>query len=181
MCHSDDDCIAQCLSGSPDAFRQLVTRYQRPVMAYLTKRLGDPEAAAEIAQESFVRAYFRLDTLRKGESFLSWLLGIAHNVMLETFRRHRRQRPLAAAVDPIAPSDSQSNEDDSELAEIVAGLPEIYREVTILRYFGGLSCAEVSNRLGIPLGTVTKRLSRAYQLLRESLAKPPLASREVTP
>jgi RNA polymerase sigma factor (sigma-70 family) len=150
-------------------------------MAYLVKRLGDPNAAAEMAQESFVRAYFRLNTLKKGESFFSWLLGIAHHVMLETFRRHRRERPLAAAGDPVAPSNTQSNEDDSELAEVVAALPDIYREVTILRYFGELSCADVGKRLGIPLGTVTKRLSRAYQLLREALATPPLESREVTP
>jgi RNA polymerase sigma-70 factor (ECF subfamily) len=139
-------------------------------MAYLTRQLGDPEAAAEMAQESLVRAYFRLNTLKKGEAFFSWLLGIAHRVMLETFRRHKRQRALSVVADPAAPTTEQAIDDDSELAEAVAALPDIYREVTVLRYFGGLTCAEVGTRLGVPIGTVTKRLSRAYQLLREALA-----------
>ncbi len=141
-------------------------------MTYLTRRLGDPEAAAEMMQESFVRAYFSLNTLHKREAFFSWLLGIAHRVMLETFRRHSRQRVLSEAADPIAPASDQNFEEGSELAEAVAALPDIYREVTVLRYFGGLSCADVSQRLGVPIGTVTKRLSRAYQLLREALASP---------
>ncbi len=173
MCQTDDDCIAQCLDGRPDAFRQLVLRYERPIMAYLIRRLGDPDAAAEVAQESFVRAYFRLNTLKKGDAFFAWLLGIAHRVMLETFRRHSRERALTAAVDPIAPATAeQPSDEDSELADAVAALPDIYREVTVLRYFGELSCAEVGQRLGVPIGTVTKRLSRAYQLLRETLAAP---------
>ena len=172
MCPTDDDLIAQCLDGRPDAYRQLVLRYERPIMAYLMRRLGDPEAAGEVAQESFVRAYFRLNTLKKGDAFFSWLLGIAHRVMLETFRRHRRQRALSEAADPVAAATDQTSDEDSELAEAVAALPDIYRDVTVLRYFGGLSCADVSQRLGLPIGTVTKRLSRAYQLLREALAPP---------
>jgi len=52
----------------------------------------------------------------------------------------------------------------------VAGLPEPYREVILLRYYGDCSCAEVAERLGVPLGTVTKRLSRAYDEMRRSLA-----------
>ena len=172
MCPSDDDCIDQCLNGRPDAFRQLVLRYERPVMSYLTRRLGDPEAAEEVAQESFVRAYFRLGTLKKGDAFFAWLLGISQRVMLESFRRHRRERGLSEAADPVDPSTDAATDGDSELAEAVAALPDVYRDVTVLRYFGGLSCAEVSERLGVPLGTVTKRLSRAYGLLRESLASP---------
>lgn len=139
-------------------------------MAYLTSRLGDREAAAEAAQESFVRAYFQLDTLRKGDAFFAWLMGIAQRVMLESFRREKRVKSLSEAAEPIAPATDDGVENDSELAEAVGRLPDIYREVTVLRYFGGLSCVEVSQRLGVPLGTVTKRLSRAYGLLREALA-----------
>lgn len=172
MSPTDDDCIQQCLNGRPDAFRQLVLRYQRPMTSYLMRRLADPEAAAEVAQESFVRAYFRLNTLKKGDAFFSWLLGIAQRVMLETFRQRRRERPLSKAMEPAAPTNDDCTEDDEELAQAVAALPDAYRDVTVLRYFGGLSCAEVSGRLGVPIGTVTKRLSRAYQLLREKLACP---------
>ena len=181
MSPSDQDCINQCLNGHPDEFRQLVLRYERPIMTYLASRLSDQEAAAEVAQESFVRAYFRLGTLRRSDAFFTWLMGIAQRVMLETFRRRQRTASLQDAMEPAAPSTTAVAENDMPLAEAVAGLPDIYREVTVLRYFGGLSCAEVSKRLGVPLGTVTKRLSRAYVLLRETLSRPEQRSSEVRP
>lgn len=169
MRESDLLCIEQCLNGHPDEYRQLVLKYEKPIMAYLIGRMGDAEAASEVAQESFVRAFFRLNTLKQGNSFFPWLASIAQRVMLETFRRRRRERSLSETANPVASSEDDGLENDGELAEAVDRLPDIYREVTILRYFGGLSCAEVGERLGIPLGTVTKRLSRAYALLRESL------------
>ena len=55
------------------------------------------------------------------------------------------------------------------VTEAVTRLPDTYREVIMLRFYGGRSCAEISHDLGVPLGTVTKRLSRAYALLREQL------------
>jgi len=58
---------------------------------------------------------------------------------------------------------------DYPLEEAVAALPETYRQVVLLRYYEGLSCLEVATRLGQPLGTVTKTLSRAYGLLRQEL------------
>jgi RNA polymerase sigma-70 factor (ECF subfamily) len=179
MCPSDERCIEQCLNGHPDEFRQLVHRYERPIMTYLQGRMGDAEAASEAAQETFVRAFFRLNALKKGSAFFPWLMGISHRVMLETFRRHRRVKSLSEAPDPIAPATDDGMKNDGELAEAVARLPDIYREVTILRYFGGLSCAEVGQRLGVPLGTVTKRLSRAYALLRIALAPSDAAAQEV--
>jgi RNA polymerase sigma factor (sigma-70 family) len=126
-----------------------------------------------------VRAFFRLGKLKKGHAFFPWLMGIAHRVMLEAFRRRRRFKSLSDGAELIAESSSDNLENDGELAAAVARLPEIYREVTILRYFGGLSCAEVGQRLGVPLGTVTKRLSRAYALLRNALQSSSVPTHEV--
>ncbi len=148
-------------------------------MSFLISRLGDEEAAAEVAQESFVRAYFRLGTLRNGDAVIPWLKGIAQRVMLETLRQRARTTSLSEAIDPTARTTAPMFEGDVNVAAAVAGLPEVYRDVTMLRYFGGLSCAEVSQQLGVPLGTVTKRLSRAYALLRESLSRPDEQRREV--
>lgn len=178
MCQSDQHCIEECLNGHPDAFRHLIAKYEKPIMSYLVGRMGDNEAASEVAQESFVRAFFRLGTLKRRDSFPSWVIGIVHRVMLETFRRRQRERNLLEAGEPVAPATDGRMEHDSELAEAVAHLPAIYREVTVLRYYGGLSCAEVADRLRVPLGTVTKRLSRAYRLLREALTLPEDQRRE---
>ncbi len=167
MCRTDRECIEHCLDGRPDAFRHLVGRYQAVLVTYLAGHLGNREQAEEAAQEAFVRAYFALGKLRKPESFFSWLLGIAGRVAIEQQRTERREREAAAAREMVA--DRSEVPDDLPLQQAIAQLPDVYREVVLLRYYGGRSCAQVAQELGIPLGTVTKRLSRAYTMLRESL------------
>ncbi|MCK5557371.1 MAG: sigma-70 family RNA polymerase sigma factor [Candidatus Hydrogenedentes bacterium] len=169
MCQKDKQYIGLCLDGEPEAFRHLVFRYQGRLVSYLTGRLGGGQAAAEAAQETFVRAYFALRRLKKPESFFSWLFGIADRVAKEHWRTQRRDNE-------IANSSARGRTDhhvkcDYDLERAVADLAEPYRGVILLRYYGGMSCAEVAERLGIALGTVTSRLSRAYTMLRESLAR----------
>lgn len=170
MRESDEQCIAQCLNGQPDEFRQLVSKYEKPLLVFLLGQMHDRDAAEEVAQEAFVRAYFHLDTLKKSSAFFPWLTAIARRVMLESFRRSRKVQQLDEASPPIARADGQGIESDDELVQAVAKLPDIYREVTALRYFGGMTCVEVAAQIDIPLGTVTKRLSRAYGLLRKALS-----------
>ena len=71
--------------------------------------------------------------------------------------------------EPAEPASRQSHSPNPEVTRAVGELPEIYRQVVLLRYYAGLSCAEISRDLEVPLGTATKRLSRAYSLLREYL------------
>jgi RNA polymerase sigma-70 factor, ECF subfamily len=170
MSLSDEQCIRACLDDQPAAFRELVERHQAPLARYLLGRLGGAEAAAEVAQESFVRAYFALRELRKPEAFLAWLFGIADRVVKEVGRTARRRRTVdLGGLDPAEPAPQEQTAAESSIAEAVARLPDPYREVVLLRYYGGFSCAEIGRDLGVPLGTVTKRLSRAYALLREQL------------
>jgi len=167
MCSTDGDCVRRCLDGEAGAFRRLVQRYHAPVMAFLVGRLDSHDLAKEAAQESLVRAYFSLSKLRKPESFYSWLLGIAGRVGKEFIRARRRQGELAARAAEHRRPDRGPH--GARLEAAVAELPEPHRQVILLRYYGGKSCAEVARELGLPIGTVTKRLSRAYGLLREAL------------
>ena len=166
---TDREYVKRCRDGQPDDFRLLVQRYQKPLFVYLSSRLGDPLQAEEAAQESFVRAFFSLKKLRKPESFYSWLLGIAGRVLKEQFRlQARRDRDREAAAGMMA-EDAGDCPEEYPLEEAIAGLPESHRQVILLRYYEALSCQEVATRLGMPLGTVTKTLSRAYALLRQEL------------
>ncbi len=167
MCQADRDCIERCLDGHPEAYRHLVGRYQAVLLSYLAGRLGDRERAEEAAQEAFVRAYFALGKLNKPESFFSWLLGIASRVAKEQQREERRHQQVAHVLGRRAADPELSN--DYALERAVAELPELYRQVVLLRYYGGLSCGQVARQMGTPLGTVTKQLSRAYHMLRQSL------------
>jgi RNA polymerase sigma-70 factor (ECF subfamily) len=88
---SDGEYVASSRNGCPDHFRLLVQRYQRPLFAYLSSRLGNQLEAEEAAQESFMRAFLSLKKLRKPESFYAWLMDIAGRVLKEQFRAIRDQ------------------------------------------------------------------------------------------
>jgi len=171
MCQSDAECVRQCLNGRPEAFDLLLRRYQIPLVRYLTGRLGHEEAAVEAAQETVVRAYCTLQKLNNSDAFRGWLFGIAARVAKETERQRRRRRQIVWLRSEPADHTRTDGQADPALDQAVAGLPEIYRQVILLRYYGGLSCAEVARELAVPVGTVTMRLSRAYRLLRARLTE----------
>jgi RNA polymerase sigma-70 factor (ECF subfamily) len=165
---SDAEYVISSRNGCPDHFRFLVERYQRPLFAFLTGRLRDRGEAEEAAQESFVRAFLSLRKLNKPASFFPWLLGIAGRVVKEQVRSLKRDEQDRMAAESLLNEPTEAP--DYPLEEALAALPEAYRQVLLLRYYEGLSCQEVAARLALPLGTVTKTLSRAYALLREQLA-----------
>jgi len=169
MIQTDTYYIERCLDGHPDDFRYLVRRYQAALLAHLAGKLGSKDKAEEAAQESLVRAYFKMDTLKKPESFFSWMLGIADRVAKEHQRKEqiRRQREIVRSFSEEAPTPEFSQ--DFALESAIAELPEAYRKIILLRYYGAHSCSQIAEQLDMPLGTVTKTLSRAYAMLRESL------------
>ncbi|MHC4517176.1 MAG: RNA polymerase sigma factor [Planctomycetota bacterium] len=166
---NDSFYVERCLDGHPDDFRHLVRRYQPVLLAHLAGKLGSAESAEEAAQEALVRAYFSMGKLKQPGKFFSWLLGIARNVAMEQQRAEqvRRQREVVRAASQEAPQPELSQ--DYGLEASVAALPEPYRQVILLRYYGGVSCAQIADQLDMPLGTVTKTLSRAYALLRDAM------------
>ena len=171
MTENDGYYVERCLDGHPDDFRHLVRRYQPVLLAHLAGKLGNRDRAEEAAQETLVRAYFGMDKLKKPESFFAWLLGIADLVAKEQQRNElirRRRESVRASVEETPELELSQ---DLPLEAAVAALPEAYRTVILLRYYGGLSCSGIAGQLDMPLGTVTKTLSRAYALLRESLQR----------
>jgi len=161
--------VERCLDGHPDDFRYLVRRYQAALLANLAGKLGDRDRAEEAAQEALVRAYFNMAKLKKPDSFFSWLLGIADRVAKEHERKEQiqRQREIVRSFAEEASGTELSQ--DYALESAIAGLPDAYRQIVLLRYYGGHSCNDIAGQLDMPLGTVTKMLSRAYAMLRELL------------
>jgi RNA polymerase sigma-70 factor (ECF subfamily) len=164
-------CLRLCLNGQPDAYRILVERYHGPLLAYLAGRVGNFDRAEDIAQESLVRGFFRLNTLREAHSFFPWLIGIADRVAKEQAKAAKRHQLAVTKAQRSTPSETDSG--DLDVQRAIARLPAPQQEVILLRYYGGLSCAEIAEQLGVALTTVTKRLSRAYAALREQLRDDP--------
>ena len=169
MSETDKYYIERCLDGHPDDFRYLVRRYQAVLLAHLAGKFGNKDSAEEAAQESLVRAYFNMNKLKKPSSFFSWLFGISNRVAKEQQKKeqihHQREAIRSYSEEAGSPELSQ----DYALEAAIAELPETYRRVVLLRYYGNHSCSQIAEQFEMPLGTVTKTLSRAYVMLRESL------------
>jgi len=182
MASSDSDAslVAAAQAGDQEAFAALVERYQGLVFAVCYRLLGDRDAAEDIAQDAFVRAYLALDRFR-GTNFRAWVLRIAHNAALDYLRslsRHR-QVPLDRApeerVELESPSPVEQGGLVAALEAALAALPPEQRAVVLLVDVEGLPYEEVAAVLGVPVGTVKSRLARARVRLRALLEADPRA------
>lgn len=170
---SDAELIAEAAMGCAVAFGLLVERYERAVLGVAIQIVRNGEAARDIAQESFLAAYRKLSTLKDHSQFGAWLLQIARNRALSTARKLRSDRevPLGDRSIAITPAQQLDQRLESLLDAIVL-LPETERTVILMHYFDGFTAKEISEMTDRPVGTVTKRLSRAYERLRKLLTDP---------
>lgn len=170
--------IASAKNGDTRAFEQLVRIHQGIALriAYLVVR--DPSEAEDVTQDAFVKAYRSIARFRDDASFRPWLLRIVRNEALNRVRGTQRRERLAlqATNDPVsgdaAPSPEAeviSGEVRGRLLGLIEDLPERYRSVIVHRYLLDLSEQETSKILGLPVGTVKSRCSRALERLRRSL------------
>jgi len=149
--------------GSVLAFEQLVRTYGPQLHRFLVVRLGGDRDARDVLQETLVAAWQGLPTLERPERFWSWLVGIAVHKAADSARR----RPVTAEL-PDSPS-----HDEPELFELRRALGELpvrLREVLLLRHLLCLSEEETAELLGVRVGTVKSRSSRARRALEELLA-----------
>lgn len=175
---ADDEVIRRVLAGSKEDFATLVARYQNLVYGMIMRQVGDPAAAKDLAQETFLRAYRSLQTFEGRSSFGTWLTRIALNRTSSYFAsrefQQRKQTTSMETEDRISQivADSPSNEVEAahrRLRTKVAELPEKLRAVIVLCSFENKSYQQASEILEIPIGTVSSRMNRGMCLLREAL------------
>ena len=162
----DGELVLEAKAGAREAFGRLVRRYQGMAVARAYAVLHDRGEAEDSAQEAFLRAFRVLDQLRQPEAFAPWLLQIVVNIARRAAAK-RARRP-AALLDPDPGSHPSPRAD---VTDAVAALPEGYQQVIHLHYAQGYSCAEIGRLLGLEVGSVTSRLSRARRMLREMLSE----------
>jgi RNA polymerase sigma factor (sigma-70 family) len=150
------------------AFAQIVERYQRVVYAVAYAATRDRALADDLAQDTFVVAWHRLDSLRDATRLPAWLCGIARNLARDALKRRRREREHDAieVVDPATPFDALSDAESERLvAAALAAIPDVYREPLVLFYVEHRSVEDVASALGLTAHTTNKRLSRGRQHL----------------
>ena len=163
--------VARCLGGDAAAFETLVRRYQRVLFTVAVRLTGNTEDAQDVTQNTFIRAYERLETYDPARRFFSWIYRIAVNESLNFLRARRPHDELHDTLEANAADDPVEREEKGE--RVQAALMELtkeYREVILLRYFGELSYEEIGETIGIPEKTVKSRLFSARQRLAEILS-----------
>lgn len=160
----------------PEAMHHLVTDHGDAVYRLALSIVRDPSLAEDVAQDSLVKAWLALPTLRDDTSLRSWLLRITHNTAISTLRRRRAivVDPLEMPERPTAPDRSVENRVQSS---VVIGdfmvaldtLDELSRSIVVLREIEGLSYDEIAALLDVPLPTVKTRLLRSRRKLGSAL------------
>lgn len=171
--NEDAALVARCLKGDSSAFEPLVTRYQRVLFTLAFRLLGNYEDARDATQNAFIRAYEKLETYNPAHRFFSWLYRIGLNESLNLRRARRPYEPLAPATlqtDETATDSVEARELSERVQAALGGLSKEYREVVVMRHFGGLSYEEIGEALSIPEKTVKSRLFSARQRLGQILA-----------
>jgi RNA polymerase sigma factor (sigma-70 family) len=171
MTRSDSTIVKEVLAGNVEAFGPLVRRYQEAVYALAWSVVRDFTAAEDVAQEAFLTAYIRLPQLRDPSAFPAWLRRIAANAARVWLRENGRQETSSEMDRVEVPSERPGAVLREEIAEILASLPQKKREVAILCYRDGLSRKEAARFLGIPEGTLRKRLHDAKRVLQRRVVE----------
>ncbi len=181
---SEQQLLERCRGGDTTAFDEIVEQHQNRVFNLCYWVLNDHEAAADAAQDAFVRAFRAIGNFRGDCAFSTWLHRIAVNVALNA-ARSRRHTPLPFSalendetgtrppepVDPIDnPQDMLTRRERRRVVRCaLAELPEHHRLVLVLFDIQGHSYEEMAELLELPLGTVKSRLNRARLALRDKL------------
>ena len=172
---SDADLVLLALEGRQDAFSALYERYFPSVFDFLTRLLRSRDEAADVAQDTFIKALEQLATLKKPERFKSWLFTTLHREFLGSRRRltkfpHIDMKNAEPELPNIAP-DVVDKLDAGIVMDALQQVDDKFRSALSLFYLKDHSYKEIPAVLNIPIGTVMSRISRGKSQLRDVLAQ----------
>lgn len=180
---SDQVLLNHYLSGDRSAISKLIERHSRRVRDYINMMVKDRDVADDIFQETFIKAVRVIDEGRYTDNgkFLSWILRIAHNQVIDHFRAQKQNRQLneaEAGYDVLGTLRlaERTVEDEivceqiaSDVRRMVELLPDEQREVVMMRYYSGLSFKEIAEQTGVSINTALGRMRYALINLRKMI------------
>ncbi len=172
---NDESLVMLTLAGEQEAYEVLVKRYQRAVIASAVSITHNGFMAEDAAQDAFVTAWMKLDTLNEPAKFASWVCAIAKNCAANMLRRYRSFMPLEDVENYDISGDNsvaelyEKDEEREELRKSVDRLPEKVKTVIHMHYFEGLSIVDIAERMCISEGTVKSQLHDGRKRIRKEL------------
>lgn len=176
----DESLVQETLAGNQASFQLLIERYQGRIFALARHYTRNAVEIEDLVQDTFLKAYSRLDTFQRQSSFFTWLYRIAVNTILDSMKRRGRS-PVQSVEDPemlaspgptqmSGPSAGMEREEIARVTrEVLEQIPEIFRTVLVMREFEDLAYQEIADTLEISIGTVESRLFRARARFKEKL------------
>ena len=180
---SDKMLLNSYLSGNRSAISQLIERHSRRVLDYIKLMVKDSDTAKDIMQETFIKAVRVIDSGRYTDNgkFLSWILRIAHNQVIDRFRAQKQNRTVNEAeagydlmgslriAENSVEDEMISAQIDADLRRLVDMLPDEQRDVVKLRYYSGLSFKEIAEQTDVSINTALGRMRYALINLRRMI------------
>jgi RNA polymerase sigma-70 factor (ECF subfamily) len=177
----DQNAINRVFEGDINAFGVLVERYQRRVHNLMYRLVGSPQEAAELTQETFIKAYENLAQFQRDKEFFPWLYAIGLNVARDLLRRKKPNAEIFAGsyLERFQECSNPQYQTDRlcegldflRLERALKDLPLIFREALILRYYAGLPIQAVADVLRISLSAAKMRICRGLEMLRHNLRR----------
>ena len=186
MIDQDERIVRAVQAGQTEAFAELVGRHKDKVYAILLRLVRDQDAAEELAQEAFIRAWRGIGGFQGQALFGTWLVQIAIHLARDRMRERRRSQTVSLdellehSVDDSVLADTRSRRDQlSEVSDndmmkrletALGGLPPGYREVFVLHHIEEVPYEEIASMTGDSVGSLKVRAHRARKLLREAIS-----------
>lgn len=166
MREGEDDAalVARAARGEERAFEELYRRHREWVVRLAFRFTGDRAEALDVLQDAFADLWSRLPGFVLTSSLKAFLYPVVKHLSLDRKRRRRPTVDVSDLADVLPAADVSAG---SDLARMVALLPETHREVVVLRFVDDLSLPDIAAALGLPLGTVKSRLHYAIETLRK--------------
>jgi RNA polymerase sigma-70 factor (ECF subfamily) len=178
MDNTDDQLIInRVLQGEVNAFGILVKRYQKPIFNLMYRIVGSADQAADLAQETFIKAYENLEKFAPGKRFFPWLYAVGLNHAKDFIRKNKARQKTELNTERMIDSQQfyQQQEhlcetlDFQRVEKALSTMPLTYREAVILRYHEELSTRDISTALQISPSAAKMRISRGLEMLRQIL------------
>lgn len=180
---TDETLVRRVVAGETEAFAPLVRKYESRVKTMIAQRVGPSSEVEDMAQDVLVKAYTHLAQFRGEAAFATWLHRLTINYCWDVLRR--RGRSLESAWEDLPPHVQAASENAAipsdppedwearrrQVAQTLQTLPDLQREILVLREIEGRSYDEIATLLGVALGTVESRLHRARRILQERLTQ----------
>jgi RNA polymerase sigma-70 factor (ECF subfamily) len=171
MADKETELMLRVKAGERAAFEELFHLYQKPLSNYLFRLTGNRARAEDLIQDTFLRLWKAAPSYEPTAKVSTYVFRIAHNLFLNEVARRREKalESMDAETRSDPASDLNRREVQSAVQRAVEELPEGEREVLLLSEYNGFKYAEISEILGIPVGTVKSRMFSAVQRLKEAL------------